>query len=207
MNTPGSESVEITGQASATKSMNTDKTEPETEKTPTITDKSGSKSMNMTETDTTQTKETECITSKTETTEQEAADGLIMLEQLAEMDQPDLDENTDLPLIPLTGHIGLDEGANDNTVPLLTAPEVSIPTLNIDKDNSDDTIIYDSETYQLKPQFEEPTPRKGILTITEVVIRSKPTDNTDPVYTVDTSRNIPLQYCTGNVDMVDTINI
>ena len=111
-------------------------------------------------------------------TEQDAANSLLMLQQLAEMDAP-VDNNIDeatLPLLP------------ESTDPAQPTNNTNL-TLDQEDNKSDDTIIYDIEEYQhlfkvtdLETDKTPVSPKvKGVLTITEVGVRSKPSGSADPV--------------------------
>ena len=121
-----------------------------------------------------------------DTTEQESADGLLILQQLAEMDPTDPNDADHPPLIPLVQDF---ETLDDMPVGTTEAPTPSKP---VEADNSDDTIIYDPNDY-LPP--EDPAPPKGVLTITEVGIRSRPSTSSDPVGPVTSEGKLRCDYC------------
>ena len=120
--------------------------------------------------------------------EHEAADGLLMLQQLAEMDQPDPNDDQ-LPLFPLAQETAtLEDQTMGTTVP-------PAPSKSTEADNSDDTIIYDPSDYLKNALPEKPPPPKGILTITEVGIRSRPSTSSDPVGPVTSEGKLRCDYC------------
>ena len=132
-----------------------------------------------TETSTTSKHEHETNQSNTDTKssnilpQHAAAEGLLMLQELAQLDAPEPD---DLPDIPLIADIE-----------------------NTKKDESDDTITYDPTEFNTVPLNTDPDPklRKGILTITNIGIRSKPTDtNTDPVGPITSEGKLRCDFCT-----------
>ena len=125
----------------------------------------------------------------TNTAERDAARGLLMLQQLAEMDLPDNTDDT--PLVPL--------------IPDLTTDSTADPQPGATHDDkSDDTMIYDPSDYRSTTNettdTPEPPPPKGVLTIREVGIKNTPTGITDPVGRVTNEGKLRCDYCRRSFD-------
>ena len=126
--------------------------------------------------------------------EHNAAAGLLLLQQMANMDLPDIDE--DEPLIPLVPNASNMETELDPPTEIEpTNPHENTANTAVSSPDSDNTVIYDPN----KPpseSAERPAPsRKGILTITEVGIRSTPTGSTDPVGPVTNEGKLRCDFC------------
>ena len=127
--------------------------------------------------------------------EHNAAAGLLLLQQMANMDLPDAEE--DEPLIPLV--------PNEPDLPT----EIHVEPTNLHENtahtaastpDSDDTVIYDSNKSPSE-SVERPAPsRKGVLTITEVGIRSSPTGTNDPVGPVTNEGKLCCDFCKRSFD-------
>ena len=112
-----------------------------------------------------------------------------MLQRLSNMDLPEPDDNY-----------------NDLELPVNT-PKVPDPTQDLDLEHemdkpdskSDETIIYDTAEFNSVQQSidTEPQPKKGILTITEIGIKSNPgipTDST-PVGHITNQGKLRCNFC------------
>ena len=117
-------------------------------------------------------------TSKNTTELHDAAEGLLMLQELSNMDLPDTKDETELPI---------------NII------EQSEITDQADA-SSDETVIYDASDFNIIQQVvdPDPKPKKGILTITEIGIKSKPTDSSTtatPVGPITSEGKLRCDFC------------
>ena len=131
--------------------------------------------------------------------EQNAAAGLLLLQQLANMDLPDAEEDEPLiPLVPTVPNINIELDPPTETEP--TKSHTNTATTSTSNADSDDTIIYD-QNISPSESSEKPVPsRKGVLTITEVGIRSTPTGTSDPVGPVTSEGKLCCDFCKRSFD-------
>ena len=108
--------------------------------------------------------------------QQTAVEGLLMLQEMTQLDAPDPNELPDIPII----------ASKENT----------------EKAESDDTIIYDlpdPKDLNIVSQTtdQDPQPRKGILKITNVGIKSKTTDSStsEPVGPITNEGKLRCDFC------------
>ena len=161
-----------------------------------------------------------------ETDEQkmQAADGLLMLQELAQFDAPYIEEDVNSQLMP----IGTDRSeANLNTATQKTTDPAATSTQTLKDDSSEDTIIYDTSeitiTAKIVPKANHPVPtpskidlekdeqsetqdrdKKGKLVIREVSLKKggtqKDTEDDTPLPTITNSGKVRCNFCKRDFD-------
>ena len=117
-------------------------------------------------------------TKPTDNTKEDAAAGLLMLQDLANMDEPN-QELTDIPLVPIG-----DCSGHDNTEPA-------------DLEKPDTTIIYDPSKFETLDENTQVHPplHKGVLTITEIGIGNIHSTSSEPIGPINSEGKLLCDYC------------